>query len=310
MINELIIKCFLAPGDIIVLTGALRELHKCYPEIILGTLTPYPEITYGNPLFTLQASKNKSISTINIDYLKEFNYKNFSGNHLIDGFISSLNDSLSLNIKKTNMFPEIILTNEEKNSKHEFLNSLGLKEPYWLLFPGIKNDMPLKAWNPNNWQKLINILTNEYKHIHFYQVGSEKFFNPIFENIQSLVGKTEDLRDLIKLCFFSYGSIGGISLHMHLMAAFSKPSIIIAGGRETPRWSMYPNHTFLHNVGQFSCCIQGGCWNKQRFECKKMVNKYPICMENITIESVIKAFEHYNFIYKEDLNDARFGKSI
>jgi hypothetical protein len=47
---------------------------------------------------------------------------------------------------------------------------------------------------------------------------------------------------------------------MHMAAAFDKPCVVIAGGREPPHWEMYPGHQFLHTIGQIDCCRHHGCW--------------------------------------------------
>ena len=50
MAQKLILKNLLSPGDIVALTAAVRDLHKCYPDqFITDVRTPCPHLWENNP---------------------------------------------------------------------------------------------------------------------------------------------------------------------------------------------------------------------------------------------------------------------
>lgn len=293
--KKIIFKSMMAPGDVLMLQLAVRELHKCYPNLFeTDIVSPYPEITYNNPLLTkliTNGMKDADAEIIDVGYDTEFKQSKFSGRHFSDGYITDINEKLGLDIRKANMYPSIYLKPEEMN-KDEIREKYGLPTRFWIFNAGIKSDIPLKSWRLENWKEVIRWLSEK---TYLVQVGSHAHIHPEFEGVHSLVGKTEDLREFLKLCYAAEGSIGPISMHMHIMAAFHKPCVVIAGGRETPSWEMYPTHQFFHTVGMLECCKDGGCLKKNRDECVYMVGlqKYPLCMSLIEYKDIYKAVRSY-----------------
>jgi ADP-heptose:LPS heptosyltransferase len=293
--RKIIFRHMVAPGDVLMMLLAVRELHNTYPnQFITDIVSPYPEITYNAPFLTKlieNGMKDPDAEIIDVDYNYELSRSSESGKHFSDGYITNINHKLGLSIKKKSMYPLVYLTDEEKNI--DVFKKYNLPEKFWLINAGIKSDIPLKSWRIDHWEKLIYKLKDE---IFLVQVGSNKDIHPDFDNkVTSLVGKTENLRDFIILTSKSQGSIGPISLHMHLMACFKKSCIVIAGGRETPTWEMYPIHQVFHTVGMLDCCRYGGCRKSQRQHCYYMVGKqkYPLCMSMITVNQVYKSILGY-----------------
>lgn len=294
--KKVIFKNMQAPGDIMMLQLAVRELFKYYPDKFqIDIVSPYPEITYGNPLLTKlinNGMKDPDAEIIDVDYLFEKNKCDFTGRHFSDGFISNINYMLGINIVKEDIYPPIYLTEEEKNE--DIRKKYNLPEKYWLFNAGIKIDIPLKSWIIDYWKEVIYY--SQGMNINLVQIGSHNDIHPDFDNkIISLIGKTEDLREFLKVCYNAEGSIGPVSMHMHIMAAFKKPCIVIAGGRETPTWEQYPIHQFFHTVGTLNCCKYNGCWKSQRHECVNINNytNYPECMTLIYPSQVIRALKNY-----------------
>ena len=53
MKNKLVLKCNLALGDIVLLTAAVRDLHRCYPgKFATDVRTSFPELWENNPYLT------------------------------------------------------------------------------------------------------------------------------------------------------------------------------------------------------------------------------------------------------------------
>ena len=51
MPRKLILTCSLSPGDIVMLTAAVRDLHQTYPnEFVTDVRTPCPAIWENNPI--------------------------------------------------------------------------------------------------------------------------------------------------------------------------------------------------------------------------------------------------------------------
>jgi hypothetical protein len=112
---------------------------------------------------------------------------------------------------------------------------------------------------------------------------------------------------------------------MHLAAAFDKPCVVVAGGREEPWWEHYADdygafgpvcaavqmpHRFLHTVGVLDCCSYKGCWKNRTVPitpedtisrklklCVDPVREeeqaVPRCMSLVTPDFVVDAVQSY-----------------
>jgi hypothetical protein len=119
---------------------------------------------------------------------------------------------------------------------------------------------------------------------------------------------------LVRLVYHSQGVLCGVTALMHLAAAvdvtggspLNRPCVVIAGGREPVHWEAYPQHQFIHTVGQLPCCAHGGCWRARTFPlgdgnerdrperlCVDVVGKLPRCMDMIASAEVIRRIEGY-----------------
>ena len=116
--------------------------------------------------------------------------------------------------------------------------------------------------------------------------------HPNLKGVYSLVGKT-DLRQLIRLTYHAEGTVGPISQQMVMAAAFQKPAVVIAGGKEPPLWQMYPNHRYLYTNGALECCAYDGCWKSVYKDCVNRVSGFPRCFVLIRPEDVARAIELY-----------------
>jgi hypothetical protein len=65
MARKLILKNFLSPGDIVTLTAAVRDLHKCYPhQFITDVRTPCPHLWENNPFITPLDEKAADVAVV------------------------------------------------------------------------------------------------------------------------------------------------------------------------------------------------------------------------------------------------------
>jgi ADP-heptose:LPS heptosyltransferase len=288
-LNKIIFQQMQAPGDLLMLTVALRDLHKTHPFVYeTDVITCYPEVFFLNPYITYIPKNDPKVPHYNLDYgpyLKEFRR---SGMHFSDCFITMIENILKIKIHKSSPFPHVELHPAEKSEKH-FLCKYGIKKPYWLINAGIKSDIPLKQYPPSLYQKVVNIINEKTNgRITLIQTGHSHHLHPRLDGVHNFIGRTNDLREYFALVYHADGLIGPISMQMHLAAAFDKPCVVIAGGREEPSWEKYNGHSYLSSVGQLDCCETEGCWKTQIGECYKINDeqRFPPCMTMITPEMI------------------------
>lgn len=290
-IPKVIFKQWQAPGDLLMLTVAIRDLHKMYPGLIqTDVLSCYPEVFFNNPYITYHP-KDGSVPIVDLKYDKARDKLAPLGYHFSSVFIYIINELYDLKVMKTSMRPDIHLIENEKSDL--ILKRLRIKKPYWLINSGVKNDIPIKGYPPAKWDKVVNTLVDEG--LNLYQVGSHFDIHPTHNMIRSLVGKTENLRDYFSLVYHSAGCINHVSMQMHVAAAFHKPCVVIAGGREDCRWETYPDHRFLNTIGHLDCCHERGCWFSKIEDCKRPWRNtpYATCISMIKPEAIIQQVLDY-----------------
>jgi ADP-heptose:LPS heptosyltransferase len=280
-------KNFYAPGDCLVFTSALRDLHLSYPfEFQISVQSCYPEIFYNNP----------NISNYKCDLIIELNpfewkYENHNKNyHYSESYYILLEKYLNVKIERTSIYPEIFLTEKEKSL--EILNRLGINKPYCVINAGFKNDMPLKQYPAIYWQQIVNEL-NIFNAFNIVQTGHSHHNHPPLKSVKNLIGKTDNIRDYFSLIYHSIGVICHVSFPMHIAAAFHKPCIVIGGGRENYIWEKYPDQSFLHTIGKLPCCDRSGCWKTQLNECENLTEFGPFCYNLIPPKNVISSVLSY-----------------
>ena len=315
--RKVIFKNFQSPGDLLMLSAAIRDLKLSHKNIFIDVRTPCPAIWENNPYLTKLNDKDEDVEIYNAEYplVHESNEGQY---HFIHGFRKWMEDTLDLRIKATKFKGDIHISDEEKGWISQ-IEEMGIKDKFWIINSGIKFDFTAKAWNPHYYQEVVDHFLGD---ITFVQVGQKEHWHPPLNNVINLVGKT-DLRQLIRLVYHSIGTIGGVSLLMHLGTAIeskhgllSRPGICIAGGREPSVWESYTNQQFLHTCGCLPCCDMGGCWcsrasqvndgDKKDLEENLCLNRVktthkikdnnlyvPKCMDMIKPQSVINAIKLY-----------------
>lgn len=246
---------------------------------------------------------------------------NQCGLHFINGFIQDFNKKLGLNIKLSEFKPDVYMTEEEINNPLK-------KEKYWIITSGGKLDFTAKWWVNGYWQEVVNALKDK---INFVQLGADVTLHPRLDHTEYLVGQTPKLRDAMKYMYHCDGIITIVTCFMHFAAAFNKPCITVAGGREPYTWEAYdcytrevnmknadPNwkependdfvpHKYLHTMGLLSCCLNRGCWKSKIVgpgsKCLKVTTdidgkQRPVCLDMIKPAHVIEAVEQYLDDYK------------
>ena len=318
--RKVIFKNYQSPGDIVMLTAAVRDLALSHPEIVIGVDTSAGEIWENNPYISKLDKKDPGVKVYEVDYpiIHESNEGQY---HFIHGFRKDIENKLNLRIKPTKFKGDIHISDEEKSWMSQ-IEEMGIKDDFWIIVAGGKTDFSCKWNNPNTYQKIINYFKNK---ITFVQVGCDKHvdndepdhWQPQLDNVINLVNKT-DLRQFIRLIYHSVGVLCTVTFAMHAAAAIemkktppvNRPCVVVAGGREPPQWEAYPHHRFLSLNGALDCCDNGGCWKSR---CQKIGDgdekdvkdlcEYPVqindslripkCMDMIKAKDIIRAIETY-----------------
>lgn len=315
---RLVIRQFQSPGDIVMLTAAIRDLHKSYPGWFLTDVrTSCADLWEYNPYITPLKDSDPEVIQFKAAY-DLIHTSNQGCHHFIHGFIQDLNDRLGIQIKPTELKGDIYIGDVEKTWYSQIREMTGKDLPFWIINAGCKDDFTCKLWETARYQAVVD----RYPDIVFVQIGSKEHnHEPLRgENVINLIGKTS-LRQLIRLIYHSAGVITPVSLAMHLSAAIevhprykraTRPTIVLAGGREPSIWEAYTNHAFLHTCGMLPCCDHGGCWASRVYRnqigdgddkdytnlCKRPIKSesgqmIPKCMDMIEVGDVTKAIHRY-----------------
>ncbi len=197
---------------------------------------------------------------------------------------------------------------------------------YWVICAGGKNDFLTKWWDLESWKSLGRIYTNGDMPI-LVQVGSTRYgcHQPLRYTVNLLDRTTE--ADLINIIADSSGVICGVTSVMHIAAAFNKPAVVLAGGREPWWWDSYDARMYermlpsipdayrsLHNGvvphiyldTRLKCAGDHGCWKvglgPGGNSCTNVVKRNKVagpgmdlarCMYEITPSDVMQAIYRY-----------------
>jgi ADP-heptose:LPS heptosyltransferase len=311
--QKLIIKNSQSPGDIIMLTAAIRDLHRAHPgKFITDLRTSAGAIWDNNPYVTKIDDKDKDVKIINAEY-PLVHKSNSSPYHFIHGFRMDLESKLGISIPATEFKGDIHISSLEKSWMSQVNEITGEDTKFWIVVSGGKYDFTAKWWNPQRWQDVVDYFWGK---ITFVQCGEKSHSHPDLKNVINLVGKT-DLRQMIRLMYHADGVICPVTMFMHMAAAVetkpgklrTRPCVVVAGGREPSQWEAYPGHQYLHTIGALPCCDTGGCWksrvmplgdndSKDKSLCTKPTVSengiiIPKCLDMITSNDVIRAIERY-----------------
>ena len=266
--RRLVLRSFQSPGDILMLTAAVRDLHAACPgQFQTDVRTSADAIWENNPHITPLKENEPGVQTLDMHYplIHQSNQRPY---HFIHGYTQYLEEQLGLTIPATRFHGDVYLTDKEKEAPGIF-EELGVPEslPFWIIVAGGKHDFTAKWWNPQSFQKVVDRFKGR---IHFAQCGEAGHWHPPLDGVTNLVGKTT-LRQFIRLVYHAVGVVCPVTLAMHLAAAVetrdgrqgARPCVVVAGGREPAHWEAYPNHQFISTNGALPCCAEGGCWKSR-----------------------------------------------
>ncbi len=161
--------------------------------------------------------------------------------------------------------PQIHLDREEIEAATTLIPHNGLPT----IAINVESFRPVKNWPLAYWEKFVQMIQKSNNVI---QLGSE--FEPILNGVIRLSGKLSP-RQSVAVLANCEAFVGPDSFLMHAARAVNVPSVIIFGGRATPRNFGYPeNRNLFVKVECGPCVKQGACEFNTR------------CMELISVETV------------------------
>ena len=281
-----------AAGDTLCMTSAIRDLKNSHNDKYdIKPVTNYMHMWDNNPYVSTFDSAD---IIIKVGTGIGVNGSQTSGLHMCNAYRLSIEEKLNINIRQGAIRGDVHLSQEEKD-KAPFVDG-----HYWIISPGTRNQFTSKIWPYDRWQKVVESFPN----ITFVQIGLKEHNIPKLQgkNIIDFTGKTEHpeigIRDLFKLCYHAQGGLSLVSFLMHLMGAFQKPCVVVAGAREPVSFEAYNYHRYLHNQGSMMCSkhtdITKSCWRTSVEGCTNRTKTgHPKCLDMITVDNVIEAFESY-----------------
>ena len=312
-LRKIILKHFLSPGDVLMLTAAVRDLKLSHKNILIDVRTSCNEVWENNPYLTPLDEEDEDVVIYKVEYPLIHN-SNDGQYHFIHGFRKDIEKKLDLIIPSTSFKGDIHISDKEKSWINQ-VEEMGEKNNFWIMMAGGKYDFTAKWWSPDYYQKVVDHFKGK---ITFVQCGEKGHWHPKLKGVVNLIGKT-DMRQFIRLIYHSSGVVCPVTFAMHAAAAVpmknsppkNRACVVIAGGREPSQWEKYPHHRFLETNGALKCCDNGGCW-KSRCQTvgdgdekdSKNLCEYPIkvrnhdllipkCMYMIKPIDVIRSIEMY-----------------
>jgi ADP-heptose:LPS heptosyltransferase len=310
--RKLILRDTYSLGDIVLLTAAVRDLHRCHPNrFITDVRTYYPELWLHNPWVQPLHETDPDVEILDCE-VPLINRCTDTPVHALLGYLDFLNQRLG---PDTHLLPaschgDLHISPLEKSWFSQVHEITGEDTPFWIVAAGGKYDITIKWWSSQRYQSVVDYFRGR---IQFVQVGDVGHHHPRLDGVIDLRGRT-NLRQLVRLVYHAQGVLCGVTGLMHLAAAIEtkgghphhRPCVVVAGGREPPHWESYPHHQFLHTVGALPCCAHGGCWRSRTLPlgdgddrdnpqhlCLDVVGDLPRCMDMITPNDVIRRLELY-----------------
>jgi FkbM family methyltransferase len=291
-VPELIqIRCGYALGDVVVLTAAVRDLARAFPgRFDISVDSKFPDVWRHNPYVRSRAFPGKVIDCARAPVDRT----GATGRHYVHAYLDLLNERLGTNAEISEVKGDIHLSEEERNWYSDLWNLCGREVPFWLICSGGKFDIPIKWWDHQRYQQVVDALKGQ---VQFVQVGAWGNHHPPLAGAIDLRGQTS-VRDLIHLVHHADGLVCGVTALMHLAAAVparnpGRAAIVVAGNREPKTWEAYPGHFYLTAGNDLPC---GNCWNGTFREspksepgvCNQLRRQLPRCMDAISSEQIIE----------------------
>lgn len=314
-----------APGDVVCFTAAIRDLALQYLEEYEIHISGSCLAIWENNPYIADIWRKRPPSHLRkycIDYQKTFRRVREVRHHFLTGFHADLEKKLDLSLPVRKPRGDLHLSEQE-------LRNRPVEPPYWLLIAGGKTDMPIKVWSQSRFQQLVDALSEHgIRCVQRAAVG-EKYWHYPLRGVIDETGPNH-LRHFMQLVYHAEGVICPVTAAMHIAAAFEKPCVVIAGGREAWWWEAYVNrspslfgpacervsveHRYLSPFSYSETCPECGCWRTHTVSSEEPMDRrrcnltnrepngkdLPRCLDEISVERVLEAVLAYNSGEKEN----------
>ena len=177
-----------SPGDILMLTAAIRDIHKQYPNLFVTVVrVTIPELFDSNPYIT--SCKIEDERTLVWEALYPLIQKsNALNKHFVYAFHDHFERLTGLRVKMTAAKPDVHISSEELTWSSRMWELFADDRPYWIIDAGRKSDFTTKHWEVARFQEVVDA----FPHMTFVQVGASNHHHPalVGPNLINEVGKT------------------------------------------------------------------------------------------------------------------------
>lgn len=139
-----------------MLTAAVRDLHRCYPnQFLIDVRTSCPALWQNNPHLTRLDETDASVEQIKCEY-PLIHRSNQEPVHFLQGFTEFLNERLGLRMRVTEFRGDIHISEQEKRWFSRVQEIKGANTPFWILASGGKWDYTIKWWSSERYQQVVD----------------------------------------------------------------------------------------------------------------------------------------------------------
>jgi ADP-heptose:LPS heptosyltransferase len=286
------------PGDILMLTAAVRDFKRTFPEVLVGVQTRCGFLWDNNPNIVVPTNDFQIVS---LNY-KTPHQSNTSPatEHFIYAFHHSIERQLGISLNYGMPYPDLYLSEEDKKPL------VNTEKPVLLINAGSKPDFPIKQWPIEYFQQVVDACKERYTVVQIGETGTGR--HPRLNGVVSMLDKTPGRR-IVQLMHQASAVITGVSFPMHLCAGLNasdsgqRKCIVLAGNREDTAWEKYPDMYYLQKPCKYvepGC----GCWKRWLppltqpntevcFNAVRLQNGhyYAHCIADISVEDVLKCLK-------------------
>ncbi len=287
-----------AAGDIVTMTALVRDIHLTYPgRFAVSVQTTCGDVWANNPYIVPRPNPPKKL--LSLSYGESISRSSRECIHFLTAWHHDFQKKTGLRVPLLHPKPDLHLSEVEKNDRI-------VDGRYWLILSGGKTDFTTKHYVYSRHQRVVDALRQ--CSIPVVQAGAGSDYHPVMSGALNLIGRT-NLREFMRLIYQSEGVICTITAAMHIAAAFDKPCVVTAGGRESWWWEGYAPgpqfgpeasevkvpHVYLHTLGLLDCCRQVACWKNKVSHAEKD-SKKSYCHKPVVSESGQRVPECMNLI--------------
>jgi ADP-heptose:LPS heptosyltransferase len=189
--RRLVLKSFQSPGDVLMLTAAVRDLHAAAPgQFQTDVRTSAAALWENNPHVTPLRVLDSSVEALDVHY-PLIHHSNQRPYHFLHGYAQYLEQRLGVRVPVTAFQGDVHLSPQEKAQPPPGRDQ-GVPERFWIVVAGGKYDFTAKWWAPASFQDVVD---HFHGRITFVQCGEAGHWHPRLRGVIDLVGKT-GLREL------------------------------------------------------------------------------------------------------------------